>query len=76
MRVVAYLNQFFAGLGGEQLAQTPPHLIEGPVGSARGLGFEIAATLVCGDDFFGEHIAEATAALIGLLEDEPPVVLF
>jgi len=75
MRVVSYLNQFFAGLGGEELAQTPPRLITGAAGSARGLRIEISATIVCGDNYFGEHATEATGALVRMLEDDPPDVL-
>jgi glycine reductase complex component B subunit gamma len=60
VRAVHYLNQFFAGLGGEEAAETPPTRLDGPVGPGRGLaaelqGIEIAATLACGDDYFDEH---------------------
>ncbi|HEX9871401.1 MAG TPA: glycine/sarcosine/betaine reductase selenoprotein B family protein, partial [Candidatus Tectomicrobia bacterium] len=35
LRVVHYLNQFFAGVGGEDMANIPPRLQEGSVGSGR-----------------------------------------
>lgn len=35
IRVVSYLNQFFAGLGGEEAASTAPHVVDGAVGSAK-----------------------------------------
>jgi glycine reductase complex component B subunit gamma len=80
VRAVHYLNQFFAGLGGEEAAETPPTRLEGPVGPGRGLaaelrGIEIVATLACGDDYFGEHEEDALAQLIGLLEAEQPDLL-
>jgi glycine reductase len=77
VRAVHYLNQFFAGLGGEEAAGTPPARLEGAVGPGRGLaaaldGIEIAATLACGDDFFAEHEEEALARLLELAEAERP----
>lgn len=80
VRAVHYLNQFFAGLGGEEAAETPPTRLEGPAGPGRGLaaelnGIEIVATLACGDDFFGEHEEEALARLLELLEGESADVL-
>lgn len=75
MRVAHYLNQFFAGLGAEEAARTAPVRIEGPVGPGRGLDLDVAYTLACGDDFFGEHEDEALAMLLGYLNDERPDVL-
>ncbi|MDQ3353385.1 MAG: glycine/betaine/sarcosine/D-proline family reductase selenoprotein B, partial [Actinomycetota bacterium] len=55
-RVVHYLNQFFAGQGGEDAASSPPRSQDGAVGPGRRLGqllgsdFEIVATVFCGDD--------------------------
>ena len=37
LRVVHYLNQFFAGIGGEEAANIPPRVQQGPVGSGRPL---------------------------------------
>ena len=80
MNAVHYLNQFFAGLGGEEKAETPPTRFEGAVGPGRGLqaaldGVEIVATLACGDDYFAEHEDEALEALLGHLGDIGPAVL-
>jgi glycine reductase len=75
MRVVHYLNQFFAGLGAEEAAGTPPTRIEGAVGPGRGLGLDVAATLACGDDFFGEREDEAIALLLRFVDEEAPDVL-
>jgi glycine reductase len=75
MKVVHYLNQFFAGLGGEDAAGSPPVRLEGAVGPGRGLGLDVAVTLACGDDYFGEHEDEALAALLRWLDSERPDVL-
>jgi glycine reductase complex component B subunit gamma len=56
-RVVHYLNQFFAGVGAEEAAGTPPACTAGPVGPGRRLATllgpecEIVATVWCGDDY-------------------------
>jgi glycine reductase len=80
VRAVHYLNQFFAGLGGEEAAETPPTRLEGPAGPGRGLaaqfqGIEIVATIACGDDYFGEQEEAALARLLELLEAAEPGLL-
>jgi betaine reductase len=78
MKVVHYVNQFFAGLGGEDKAGTPPTRLDGAVGPGRGLaaeGLQIVSTVTCGDDYFAEHEEEALAALFGYLEELAPDVL-
>jgi betaine reductase len=78
VKAVHYVNQFFAGLGGEDKAETPPTRLDGAVGPGRGLvaeGIEIVATIACGDDYFAEHEDEALATLLGYLEEDSPDVL-
>lgn len=80
VRAVHFLNQFFAGLGGEDKAETPPTRFDGPVGPGRGLaaaldGIEIVATVACGDDYFAEHEDEATAAILELARAEEPDIV-
>jgi glycine reductase complex component B subunit gamma len=80
VKAVHYLNQFFAGMGGEDKAETPPTRIEGPVGPGRGLAaelgaVEIVATLACGDDYFAEQEEEALRTLLAYLEEDRPDVL-
>jgi glycine reductase complex component B subunit gamma len=78
MTVVHYLNQFFAGLGGEEEAGHEPVRLDGPHGPGRGLaaeGLTVDVTLACGDDRFGERESEALAALLGWLEELTPDVL-
>jgi glycine reductase complex component B subunit gamma len=80
VKAVHYLNQFFAGIGGEDKAETPPMRFDGPVGPGRGLataleGIEIVATVACGDDYFAEHEEAAVAELLSLIQAESPAVV-
>ena len=65
-RIVHYLNQFFGGIGGEDKADYEPEVQEKVIGPglalAQGLGddYEIVATVICGDNYFGENLDEAT----------------
>ena len=80
VRAVHYLNQFFAGLGGEEAAGVGPSRLDGPVGPGKGLagaleGIEIVATLACGDDYFGEQEENALEQLFDLIERDRPDLL-
>lgn len=72
MRLVHYINQFYAGLGGEDAASQGPQVLDGPVGPGRlltqllGDGHEIVATVVCGDDYAASDPA-VTAELLDLV---------
>jgi glycine reductase len=78
LRVVHYLNQFFAGIGGEDRAGEAPRLGAGPVGPGlalqRALGdaAEIVATAWCGDNYFSEHEDAAAAAVVELIRPHRP----
>jgi glycine reductase len=69
-RVVHYLNQFYAGIGGEEKANIPPLIKEGAVGpgiplqQALGEEGEIVATVVCGDSYFAENIEAAAEDVV------------
>jgi len=76
--VVHYLNQFFAGRGGEEAADAEPFRVDGPVGPGNALaaaGCVPDVTIGCGDDFFGQQEADALRALLGWLGELQPVVL-
>jgi len=81
LRVVHYLNQFFAGIGGEDMANIPPRLHEGSVGSGRPLQQTlrdegtVVATLICGDNYLSDASDSAVAALIAMLQELKPDVL-
>jgi glycine reductase complex component B subunit gamma len=82
MRIVHYLNQFFAGIGGEEHAGVGVTAREGTVGPGRllevalGDGARVAATIVCGDNFASER-TEEFARLVGAELDRlaPDVVV-
>jgi betaine reductase len=76
--VVHYLNQFFAGLGGEEAAGHEPVRLDGPHGPGRALaaaGLEPDVTLACGDDRFGEHEDASLRQLLSWLDELRPSVL-
>ena len=75
IRAVHYLNQFFAGLGGEEAAGTTPRWFDGPRGPGQLIArspapFEVVGTVVAGDDYVAEKIDEAVAELVALLRRE------
>jgi glycine reductase len=78
IRVVHYINQFFAGIGGEEMADHKPEVREGFVGPGMALngGFkdeaEIIATVICGDSYFGENTEEALAEVLELIKAQNP----
>ena len=77
-RVVHYINQFFANIGGEEMAHVAPELREGFVGP--GMAFnqawkgeaEIVSTIVCGDSYFAEHEKEAKAQVLEWVKAAKP----
>lgn len=79
-KIVHYINQFFAGIGGEEKADHRPEVREGAVGPGMGLraalgqDYEIAATIICGDNYFGENLEEATDAVIAMVKKYTPDV--
>jgi glycine reductase len=64
IRVIHYLNQFFAQVGGENKADTGLGFKDGAVGPGRALeqalgdNGEVVATVYCGDNYFAEHQEE------------------
>lgn len=80
LRVVHYLNQFFAGVGAEDKADTPPGRREGAVGpglvlqQALGDRGQIVATVWCGDNYANEQPG-AVDALVALIAAERPDLL-
>lgn len=71
LRVVHYINQFFAQIGGEEKADYPVEVRVGEV-VGPGLGFskefsdeaEIVATIICGDSYFNENLDKAKAEIL------------
>jgi betaine reductase len=80
-RVVHYVNQFFAGFGGENAASTPPGVKSGPVGPGKklqellGADHEIVATVYCGDDLAAANPESITTILELVAQQRPDIVL-
>ncbi len=78
IRVVHYINQFFAGIGGEEKADIPPELKEGFVGPGMALNktfkgeAEIVATVICGDSYFNENLEKAKAEILQMIKSQKP----
>ncbi len=74
VKIVQYLNQFFAGIGAEDKADTSPEYRAGPIGPgvalANLLGEQgaVVGTLVCGDNYFIEHQDSALTQLLEMAE--------
>lgn len=75
LKVVHYINQFFANIGGEEMADYAPELRQGVVGP--GMAFaqafkdeaEIVATIICGDTYFNEHTQEAEEKILAMVKE-------
>lgn len=81
IRFLHYLNQFFAGIGGEEQADSDLMDFEGSCGpgdqikeNLSGQG-EIVGTLVCGDDFFAKNTEKILSEIIRLVKEYRPDVL-
>lgn len=78
IRVVQFVNQFYAQVGGEEKAGLAPQLVQGAAGAARAtaqvLGSEgsVVATLLCGDNYAAEHTESAVRVLVDLLRPLAP----
>ena len=78
IKVVQYINQFFAQKGGEEMAHITPELVEGIVGpgqafqAAFGDEAEIVATVVCGDNYYNENLEKAQAEVLDMIKSKSP----
>lgn len=78
IKVVHYINNFFAGIGGEEKADIPPQKKQGAIGPGLAINKllgdkgEIVSTVICGDSYFGENIEQATKVLLDLIKEENP----
>lgn len=81
VRVVHYLNQFFAGVGGESRAGDGVAARPGPVGPGMllqklmGTDGEIVRTVYCGDNHFAERTEDSVGELLRLVGEARPDVL-
>ena len=72
-KIIHYLNQFFAGVGGEDKADQEPYIVEGVVGPGMAINSmlkdaEITYTVVCGDNCMGSRTEFAVKEIEKLLE--------
>ncbi len=81
LKVVHYINQFFAQIGGEEKADYPAELRVGEIvgpGQALTQQFgedaEIVATIVCGDSYFNENLEKAKADILAMVKEQAPDV--
>lgn len=78
LRVVHYINQFYAGIGGEEQAHIEPQKtdeVKGPGMGLRGLiseNADIVGTVICGDSYFGEHMDDALETVIDMIKSFNP----
>ena len=85
IRVVHYINQFFANVGGEEMAHIPAELRVGEIvgpGLALTQNFkklgedvEIVATIVCGDSYFNENLDKAKAEILEMIKSQNPDIV-
>ena len=72
IKVVHYINQFFAQIGGEEKAGIEPEIHEGQIGPAiqleKELNAEVTHTIICGDNYIGTNTDAAVATILGMLE--------
>lgn len=81
LRIVHYLNQFFGQIGGEDKADAPPVVTQGPVGP--GLAFkaalagqaEIVATIICGDNTMSDAPEKQAARIADMAAAFKPDLL-
>jgi glycine reductase len=81
MRIVHYLNQFFAGIGAEAKADTAPQSHAGAVGPGRllqqilGSDAEVVGTVLCGDGLFADRTEETAPEVLRLIAEFKPDVV-
>lgn len=78
-QAVYYLNQFFGQIGGEEKADTPLDIREGTLGVSQAFQkyfdedeLKITHTVICGDNYFAEHMEEVTDRLEKFFLDVRP----
>lgn len=78
LKIVHYINQFYAGIGGEEKADTPPQKRDGVVGPGTALqgavsgAAEIVGTVICGDSYFNENLESASATVLEMIKSYGP----
>lgn len=75
---VFYMNQFFAEIGGEEMANIPPAVTDKIVGPAKGLKayprFRVCKIIYCGDDYANNNIDELKSLVARVLGEYKKVL--
>ena len=77
-KIVHYINQFYAGIGGEDKADTPPEKRDGFVGPGMALNAalkdvaDIVGTVVCGDSYFNENVESTSPIVLDMIKSFSP----
>lgn len=80
-KIVHYINQFFANIGGEEKADIAPEKRDGVVGPGAGLDGElkksgieakIIGTVICGDSYFNENLEKAKKEVLDMIKSFNP----
>lgn len=81
-KIVHYINQFYAGIGGEDKANVPPEKRDGVAGPGMALKgalagvADIVGTVICGDSYFNENEESASATVLEMIKGyEPDLVI-
>ena len=75
LRILHFLNQFFAGLGGEDKADMPVEFCKGPLGPGvklqdmLGDTVNIVVTAYCGDNYFAENRDKALGKILHISKE-------
>ncbi|KPU42818.1 glycine reductase complex component B subunit gamma [Oxobacter pfennigii] len=82
LRVVHYINQFFAQIGGEESASMGIQTEDKPIGPGISLQAalrdraEIVGTIICGDNYIAENIKTVTQEVLKVIEGFKPDMFF
>lgn len=78
IKVVHYINQFFAGIGGEEKADTKPLIMDEMPPISKNLDkllgeeADVVATIVCGDSYFNENLESAKKEVMDMIKGFNP----
>lgn len=80
-KVLHYINQFFAGVGGEDVADYEPEIRKGATGPGLQINnlfngeAEVAATFICGDNYFATNTESVLKLFDKALDEYKPDII-